>query len=88
MVRQKSRGGSINPQLSFDRLIGDMGGRDWEKYRADDIMWKGKGSECREYYEKMNRLIDCYSYIDKLLDSSLPHQLLSTYHASISEPHR
>ena len=34
----------------------------------------------REYYERNNTLIDQYIYIDKLLDSTLPRDLLQTYH--------
>ena len=37
----------------------------------------------REYYEKNNRLIQSYLYIDRLLDSSLPHDLISEY----NDPH-
>jgi len=34
----------------------------------------------RQYYERNNRLISSYLYIDRLLDSSLPHDLLQEYH--------
>jgi len=34
----------------------------------------------REYYRRNNSLIDQYIYIDKLLDSTLPRDLLQTYH--------
>ena len=34
----------------------------------------------RQYYERNNRLIQSYLYIDRLLDSSLPHNLLQEYH--------
>jgi hypothetical protein len=33
----------------------------------------------REYYERTNSLIQQYIYIDRLLDSSLPHDLLNEY---------
>ncbi len=33
----------------------------------------------RQYYERLNYLIQQYLYIDKLLDSSLPHDLLNEY---------
>lgn len=37
----------------------------------------------RQYYERTNSLIQQYIYIDRLLDSSLPHDLLNEYaHAS------
>ena len=34
----------------------------------------------RQYYERNNFLINSYSYIDRLLDSSLPHNLIQEYH--------
>ena len=33
----------------------------------------------REYYERNNHLICSYLYIDRLLDSSLPHNLIQEY---------
>lgn len=33
----------------------------------------------RRYYERNNLLIDSYCYIDRLLDSSLPHNLIQEY---------
>lgn len=36
----------------------------------------------REYYERTNLLIQQYIYIDRLLDSSLPHDLLNEYNTS------
>ncbi len=33
----------------------------------------------QQYYERNNFLIDSYSYIDRLLDSSLPHNLIQEY---------
>lgn len=33
----------------------------------------------REYYERTNSLLQQYIYIDRLLDSSLPHDLLNEY---------
>lgn len=33
----------------------------------------------REYYERTNYLVQQYRYIDRLLDSSLPHDLLNEY---------
>lgn len=33
----------------------------------------------REYYERINHLVQQYLYIDRLLDSSLPHDLLNEY---------
>ena len=40
----------------------------------------------RKYYERNNRLIRSYVYIDKLLDSSLPHNLIQEYNQP-SLPH-
>jgi len=38
----------------------------------------------REYYERNNTLIDCYIYVDELLDSALPSDLLKAYHDDLS----
>jgi hypothetical protein len=40
----------------------------------------GSNSSRREYYEKNNSLIQQYVYIDRLLDSSLPHDLIQEYY--------
>ena len=37
----------------------------------------------REYYERTNELIEQYMYIDCLLDSSIPHELLNEYSAEL-----
>lgn len=37
------------------------------------------GAPRRQYYERTNSLIQQYIYIDRLLDSSLPHDLLNEY---------
>lgn len=37
----------------------------------------------REYYERTNELIEQYMYIDCLLDSSIPHELLNEYNAEL-----
>lgn len=37
----------------------------------------------REYYERTNELIEQYMYIDCLLDSSIPHDLLNEYNAEL-----
>jgi hypothetical protein len=41
----------------------------------------------REYYERINSLIQQYLYIDRLLDSSLPHDLLNEYNNTPSTGH-
>ncbi|RKF83749.1 Metal tolerance protein 3 [Golovinomyces cichoracearum] len=68
------------PQIRSQRLIGQSNSRyKWESY------WKTKEElnkfrkPIREYYERTNRLIQHYIYIDRLLDSSLPHDLLNEY---------
>ena len=38
------------------------------------------GKASRKYYEHNNFLISSYLYIDRLLDSSLPHSLIQEYH--------
>ena len=38
----------------------------------------------RKYYERNNYLIQHYLYIDRLLDSSLPHNLIEEYNATHS----
>jgi hypothetical protein len=44
-----------------------------------------KRSDCRrQYYERNNSLIQQYLYIDRLLDSSLPHSLLNEYNQATS----
>ena len=39
----------------------------------------------KEYYERTNSLIQQYIYIDRLLDSSLPHDLLNEYNTTPAE---
>ena len=39
--------------------------------------------ESRHYYESNNRLISSYLYIDRLLDSSLPHSLIQEYNQPV-----
>jgi hypothetical protein len=41
----------------------------------------------REYYERTNSLVQQYIYIDRLLDSSLPHDLLNEYNDTPSSSH-
>lgn len=42
----------------------------------------------REYYERTNSLLQQYIYIDRLLDSSLPHDLLNEYNDTPSSGHQ
>ncbi|KAL9603362.1 MAG: hypothetical protein Q9219_001224 [cf. Caloplaca sp. 3 TL-2023] len=53
----------MTPQMRSMRLIGNSNPR----------------YQCRQYYEKNNHLISSYLYIDRLLDSSLPHSLIQEY---------
>lgn len=89
-----SDGGDVlmTPQMRSMRLIGNSNPRyQWEQYFKSDKELKKMKKPIREYYERNNSLITSYLYIDRLLDSSLPHDLLQEYnhdhgrHASI--PH-
>ncbi|KAH0562999.1 hypothetical protein GP486_002432 [Trichoglossum hirsutum] len=53
----------MTPQMRSMRLIGNSNPR---------YQW-------RKYYERTNSLVQQYSYIDRLLDSSLPHDLIQEY---------
>lgn len=69
------------PHMRSMRLIGAPSTRyQWAKYwKTDDQLANLKARHIREYYERTNYLIQQYVYIDKLLDSSLPHDLLNEY---------
>ncbi|KAL9101616.1 MAG: hypothetical protein Q9163_003135 [Psora crenata] len=68
------------PQMRSMRLIGNSNPRyQWEKYYKTDADLKKMKKPIRQYYERNNRLIQSYLYIDRLLDSSLPHSLLEEY---------
>ncbi|KUJ22414.1 uncharacterized protein LY89DRAFT_680557 [Mollisia scopiformis] len=68
------------PQMRSQRLIGNSNPRyKWERYwKAEDDLKQMK-KPLREYYERTNSLVQQYIYIDRLLDSSLPHDLLNEY---------
>jgi divalent metal cation (Fe/Co/Zn/Cd) transporter len=62
------------------RLIGISSPRySWERYWKTEDQLKDMKPAVRGYYERTNYLIQQYLYIDKLLDSSLPHDLLNEY---------
>lgn len=62
------------------RLIGNSNPRyRWERYWKTDDQLNEMSKPIRAYYERTNYLIQQYLYIDKLLDSSLPHDLLNEY---------
>ncbi|KAL8970936.1 MAG: hypothetical protein Q9183_001294 [Haloplaca sp. 2 TL-2023] len=70
----------LTPQMRSMRLIGSPNPRyQWEKYFKTDDELKKMKKPIREYYEKNNHLISSYLYIDRLLDSSLPHSLIQEY---------
>ena len=81
--RRMSMGASVlaTPQMRSQRLIGNSNPRyKWERYwKSDDELAKMK-KPIRKYYERNNYLIQHYLYIDRLLDSSLPHNLIQEYH--------
>lgn len=71
----------MTPQVRSQRLIGHTNPRyKWEQYwKSDDDLKKIKKKKVRRYYERNNYLIQHYMYIDRLLDSSLPHDLIQEY---------
>ncbi|KAF2719882.1 hypothetical protein K431DRAFT_286361 [Polychaeton citri CBS 116435] len=71
----------MTPQMRSQRLIGNSNPRyRWEKYwKSEHELKKIKDKCVRKYYERNNYLIQHYMYIDRLLDSSLPHNLIQEY---------
>ncbi|KAF2404674.1 hypothetical protein EJ06DRAFT_553517 [Trichodelitschia bisporula] len=68
------------PQMRSQRLIGYSNPRyRWEQYFKTEEELSRMKKPIREYYERNNTLIQQYLYIDKLLDSSLPHDLIQEY---------
>ncbi|KAH0605132.1 uncharacterized protein H6S33_005114 [Morchella sextelata] len=79
-VRRPSITALQNPHMRYMRLIGNNNPRyQWERYRKSPLELKQMKKKIREYYERTNSLIDRYIYIDGLLDSTLPRDLLQTY---------
>ncbi len=77
-----SDGGEVwmTPQMRSMRLIGNNNPRyQWEQYYKSDEELKKMKKPIREYYQRNNHLISSYLYIDRLLDSSLPHNLIQEY---------
>ncbi|KAK8095943.1 cation diffusion facilitator 10 [Apiospora kogelbergensis] len=68
-------------QVRSMRLIGSSNPRyNWRRYwKTEEQLAEMKTKPIREYYERTNYLIQQYMYIDRLLDSSLPHDLLNEY---------
>ena len=70
----------MTPQMRSMRLIGSNNPRyRWEQYYRIDEDLKKMKKPIREYYQRNNHLISSYLYIDRLLDSSLPHDLIQEY---------
>ncbi len=70
----------MTPQMRSMRLIGNNNPRyQWERYYKSDEELKKMRKPVREYYQRNNHLISSYLYIDRLLDSSLPHNLIQEY---------
>jgi cation diffusion facilitator family transporter len=69
------------PQMRSQRLIGNSNPRyRWERYfKTKDELKQYKTKKVRQYYERNNALVQNYDYIDRLLDSSLPHHLIQEY---------
>jgi hypothetical protein len=68
------------PQMRSQRLIGNPNPRyQWERYYRSEEELKKMKKPIRKYYERNNYLIQHYLYIDRLLDSSLPHHLIQEY---------
>jgi hypothetical protein len=85
--RRMSMAASIlmTPQMRSQRLIGNPNPRyRWEQYYHTDEELKKMRKPIRKYYERINMLIRNYIYIDKLLDSSLPHHLIQEYQQAAS----
>ncbi|OJD38932.1 cation efflux family protein [Diplodia corticola] len=81
--RRSSLGGAsllLTPQMRSQRLIGNSNPRyRWEQYWKSDEELKKYPKKIRQYYERNNELIQQYAFIDRLLDSSLPHNLIQEY---------
>jgi cation diffusion facilitator family transporter len=70
----------MTPQMRSMRLIGNSNPRyRWQRYYKTEEELKKMKKPIRQYYERNNFLIAQYLYIDRLLDSSLPHSLIQEY---------
>ncbi|TKA76858.1 hypothetical protein B0A49_02945 [Cryomyces minteri] len=78
----------LTPQMRSQRLIGNSNPRyRWEQYWKTEDQLKQMKKPIRKYYERNNYLIQQYMYIDRLLDSSLPHNLIQEYNQPSSTRH-
>ncbi|WYZ42960.1 hypothetical protein EsH8_VI_000659 [Colletotrichum jinshuiense] len=74
----------FGPQMRSMRLIGNSNPRyQWERYWKTEAELEAMPKHIRQYYERNNDLIRMYLYIDQLLDSSVPHDLLNEYHQAL-----
>ncbi|KAL6919992.1 hypothetical protein ACHAPO_001136 [Fusarium lateritium] len=72
------------PQNRSAKLIGRSNPRyRWEQYWRPEEELVSMPKHLREYYERTNDLIQQYLYIDALLDSAIPHDLLNEYQAEL-----
>ncbi|KAM5356130.1 hypothetical protein ACJ41O_002776 [Fusarium nematophilum] len=72
------------PQNRSAKLIGRSNPRyRWEQYWKPEEDLGAMPKPLREYYERTNELIQQYLYIDALLDSAIPHELLNEYQAEL-----
>ncbi|KAH7197503.1 uncharacterized protein B0J16DRAFT_20641 [Fusarium flagelliforme] len=72
------------PQNRSAKLIGRSNPRyRWEQYWRPEEELSSMPKHLREYYERTNDLIQQYLYIDALLDSAIPHDLLNEYQAEL-----
>jgi cation diffusion facilitator family transporter len=70
----------MTPAMRSMRLIGKSNPRyHWHQYYKSPEELKKMKKPLREYYARNNFLIAQYLYIDRLLDSSLPHDLIQEY---------
>lgn len=77
----------MTPQMRSQRLIGNSNPRyKWERYWKGEEELKMMKKPIREYYMRCNSLIQHYTFIDRLLDSSLPHNLIQEYHEGVDIP--
>jgi cation diffusion facilitator family transporter len=74
----------MTPQMRSMRLIGNSNRRyKWQQYYKTEAELKKMKKPIRRYYERNNYLIAQYMYIDRLLDSSLPHSLIQEYNQPV-----
>ncbi|PNP59508.1 hypothetical protein THARTR1_00998 [Trichoderma harzianum] len=70
----------LGPQARSLKLIGRSNPRyRWEQYWKTKEQLNDMKKPLREFYQRTNSLIQQYMYIDCLLDSSIPHELLNEY---------